>query len=136
MRISITDFVDFIQKFTDPKEQNNELWNVYNKPLIIIHLSIQKKAKKDKKDKKDKKKGDKDEEKEAEAEDEDDKNRIIYKPSIDECKSFILNSMDMIIKSTNSINDLESDLMPFLQKQGYPNFKIDHDFSWIKSAVT
>ena len=31
----------------------------------------------------------------------DDKNRVIYKPSIDDCKKFVLNSMDMIIKSTN-----------------------------------
>lgn len=43
--------------------------------------------------------------------------------------------MDMIIESTNKINDLESDLMPFLQKQGYSNFKIDTNFPWIKSAT-
>jgi hypothetical protein len=42
--------------------------------------------------------------------------------------------MDMIIKSTNSVNDLESDLIPFIYKQGYPNFAIDHEFPWIKDA--
>jgi hypothetical protein len=44
--------------------------------------------------------------------------------------------MDMIITATNHINDLECDLMPFLQKIGYPNFKIDHSFPWIKDATT
>jgi hypothetical protein len=136
VNLSINDFTDFIQKFTSPKEQNNELWNVSNQPLVIIHLSIQKKAKKvkDKKESK-KKSGDKAEEGEEKVEEEeDDKNRIIYKPSIEECRTFILNSMNMIIKSTNNINDLESDLMPFLQKQGKPNFKINSDFAWIKDA--
>jgi hypothetical protein len=42
--------------------------------------------------------------------------------------------MDMIIESTNSVNNLESDLMPFLQKEGFPNFKINHEFPWIKDA--
>ena len=42
--------------------------------------------------------------------------------------------MDMVITATNHINDLECDLMPFLQKTGYPNFKIDHQFPWIKDA--
>lgn len=43
--------------------------------------------------------------------------------------------MDMIIKSTNSVNDLESDLIPFIYKKGYPNFKIDKDFPWIQDAT-
>ena len=43
--------------------------------------------------------------------------------------------MDMIIKSTNSVNDLESDLIPFIYKKGYPNFAIDHEFPWIKDAT-
>jgi uncharacterized protein Smg (DUF494 family) len=52
-----------------------------------------------------------------------------------ECRQFVLNSMDMMIKSTNQINDLESDLMPFLQKLGFPNFKINKEFPWIKEAL-
>lgn len=92
-------------------------------PLVIIHLSIQKKAKKEK-GKKDKKKNEKEKEEDDEegGDNADDKNRIIYKPSLEECKQFIVGSMDMIIKSTNNINDLECDLMPFLQKKGHPNF--------------
>jgi translation initiation factor 2 beta subunit (eIF-2beta)/eIF-5 len=34
------------------------------------------------------------------------------------------------------VNDLESDLMPFLQKTGYSNFKIDREFPWIKEAIS
>ena len=50
----------------------------------------------------------------AEESDEDEKNRVIFRPSIAECEEFILSSMDKIIKSTNLVNNLESDLMPFL----------------------
>ena len=105
--------------------------------MLIIHLSMKKKEKKKDTKKKTDKKAAKEEESEgaAEGEDEnDDKNRVVFKPSLAECKTFVLSSMDMIIKSTNIVNDLESDLMPFLQKQGKSNFKIDSEFPWIKEA--
>lgn len=102
VHLSINDFVDFIKNFTIPKEVKNELWKVESSPFIIIHLSILKKAKKSKDNKKKEKKTKEDEKEEEEApENEDDKNRVIYKPSLDECKEFILNSMNMIISSTN-----------------------------------
>ena len=41
----------------------------------------------------------------------------------------------MIISSTNNVNNLESDLMPFLQKEGKSNFLIDESFPWISDAV-
>jgi len=41
----------------------------------------------------------------------------------------------MIISSTNNVNNLESDLMPFLQKEGKPNFLIDREFPWIADAL-
>ena len=41
----------------------------------------------------------------------------------------------MIISSTNNVNNLESDLMPFLQKEGKANFSIDRDFPWIAEAL-
>jgi hypothetical protein len=44
--------------------------------------------------------------------------------------------MDMIITSTNNVNNLESDLMPFLQKEGKANFLIDHKFPWIADALS
>ena len=140
VKISIDDFVSFIKNFTIPSESEGELWRVSKEPLMTIHLSLQKKAKKkEAKKKDDKKKTAKEGEAESEQDEgavEDDKNRIIYKPSLKECSSFVVNSMDMIINSTNIVNDLESDLMPFLQKVGYSNFKIDHEFPWIKNATT
>lgn len=110
-------------------------------PFVIIHLSIKKKEKKKKDKKKDaKKKDDKSaevpEEVEKEDSDEDDKNRVIYKPSIEECHQHVLQSMDSVISSTNSVNSLESDLMPFLQKKASPNFKISQEFPWISDANT
>lgn len=41
----------------------------------------------------------------------------------------------MVIDSSNSVNGLESDLMPFLQKKASPNFPIDHSFPWIADAT-
>jgi len=71
----------------------------------------------------------------AEESDEDEKNRVTFKPSIAECEEFVLSSMEKIIKSTNMVNNLESDLMPFLQKEGVPNFLISHEFPWIADAA-
>jgi hypothetical protein len=128
--LSIKDWVEFIKLFTIPNLSNDELWKINEHPFVVIHLSIKKKDKK----KKDKKKVVKKDEKapegaeavpEAEESEEDEKNRIIYKPSIEECQEYVLSSMEMVIDSTNSVNGLESDLMPFLQKNPNPNFKID-----------
>jgi hypothetical protein len=146
VKISIYDYVNFIKDFTNPNLNNDELWKVNDVPYIIIHLGVQKKkSKKDKKkpEKKEKKVIEPGKEGEAaeneleapEEEDDEDKNKIIFKPSIKECQDFVLSSMDMIIKSTNSVNDLESDLIPFIYKKGYPNFKIDKEFPWIQDAT-
>jgi len=43
--------------------------------------------------------------------------------------------MDRVISSTNAVNNLETDLMPFLQKKPVINFPIDHEFSWISDAI-
>jgi len=103
---------------------------------LIIHKKARKDNKKKDSKKKDEKAPDGAKADEAEiVEEDDDKNRVIYKPSIEECHSFVINSMDMIIESTNSVNNLESDLMPFLQKEGFPNFKINREFPWIKDAI-
>jgi len=137
VKISIDDYVQFIREFTNPDLSVDELWKVNSTPFIVIHLSILKKVKKDAKKKDSKKKEDKDakpEEGEV-VEDDDDKNKITYKPTIEECHGFVINSMDMIIDSTNSVNNLESDLMPFLQKEYFPNFKINREFPWIKEAI-
>jgi len=43
--------------------------------------------------------------------------------------------MDRVISSTNAVNNLETDLMPFLQKKPVTNFPIDHEFAWIGDAM-
>ena len=98
--------------------------------MVQIHLSVKKKDKKkkgEKKPKKEKKEGEElgpEGEIPVEDEEDEDKNRVVYSPSPEECRSFILGSMDMIISSTNNVNNLESDLMPFLAKEGKSNFPI------------
>ncbi len=41
----------------------------------------------------------------------------------------------MIIESTNSVNNLESDLMSSLQQSRQPNFHIDLQFPWMSDAT-
>jgi hypothetical protein len=43
--------------------------------------------------------------------------------------------MKMIISSTNKVNSLESDLMPFLDKKQQSNFKIDESNMWVQDAI-
>lgn len=147
VHLSIQDWVDFIRHFTNPNLNNDELWKVNDSPCIVIHFSIkrpEKKKGKDKKkaDEKNKKDGDaaaqangNGEDGQGQPDDDDDRKKIIYKPSIEECKDFVLHSMDMIIESTNKVNSLESDLMPFLEKEQKANFKIDQHFAWIQDAI-
>ena len=135
--LSIKEWVNFIKLFTSPNLSQDELWKVNSFPFIVIHLSVKKKEKK-KKDKK-KKKDDKATadapvEEEKEESDDEDKNRVIYNPSLEECKTHVLNSMDMVIDASNSVNSLEADLMPFLQKKHHANFSIDQEFPWISEA--
>lgn len=93
-------------------------------PCVIIHFSIKRPEKKKGKGKSKEEKAKAEAEKQTNengeevqgGDDEDDKKKIIYKPSIEECREFILSSMKMIIQSTNKVNSLESDLMPFLEK--------------------
>jgi hypothetical protein len=128
VQLSIDDWVTFIRDFTAPNLSNDELWKINRTSLVNIHLHIKKKDKKKKVEKKkDAKKGGKDEPEEAEDEapgkdGEADANRIIYKPSIQDCEDFIQSSMDRIVETTNKVGNLEADLMPFLQKQFVPNF--------------
>lgn len=131
VKLSIEDWVSFIQHFTNPNLNNDELWKVNETPCVIIHFSIKRpekkkgKAKKEEKAKVDSEKQPENADEAQGGDDEDDKKKIIYKPSIDECREFILSSMKMIIQSTNKVNSLERDLMPFLEKDEKSNFKID-----------
>jgi len=94
--------VEFIRLFTRPKINNDELWRINDTPFITIHLSMKKKKRPKKEDKK---KGDKKKDKKdtkhlkvdddlsgaasaAESDmqgDDDNKNKVIYKPTLEEC---------------------------------------------------
>jgi hypothetical protein len=134
--LSINEWVNFIKLFTSPNLSQDELWKVNSFPFIVIHLSVKKKEKKkkDKKKKKDDKATDAPGEEEKEESDDEDKNRVIYQPSLEDCQKHVLSSMDMVIDASNSVNSLEADLMPFLQKKHKSNFSIDQEFPWIAEA--
>jgi hypothetical protein len=44
-------------------------------------------------------------------------------------------ALNMIIESTNTVNNLESDLMSSLQQSRRPNFQIDLQFPWMSDAT-
>jgi dynein heavy chain, axonemal len=138
VRQSIDDWVLFVKSFTLPKIDQNELWGRSPTPMLKINMSVKKG-----KDKKPKRKPIDDtlpeEEQEEErlrraAEDELYMNRLEYHPTPKTCLDFMQGALDMIIQSTNKVNDLESDLMKSLQGTSQPNFPIDEKFSWVKDA--
>jgi len=85
VQLSIKDWVEFIKVFTMPDPNNDDLWRINDQSFVIIHLSIKKKEKKKKGEKKkvDKKK---EEEQHEEESDDEDKNKVVYKPSIQDCQ--------------------------------------------------
>ena len=130
VKLSIDDWVSFIRYFTNPNLNNDELWLVNKKPALVVHLSMKKASKKKKE--KSKKKADKEEGEDEE--EEDDRNRVIFKPTIEECEGFVVSAMDMIVSSTNKIFSLEKDLMPFLDRPERANFNITPEFPWVVDA--
>ena len=117
VRLSITDWVEFIRSFTIPSLEKNELWKVQPTPLLVIHLGFQMKSKKE--DKKKAKKGAKGQKgapgaDETDQNPEDDQNRIHFQPRIEKCAEFLKSAITMIVHSTNKVCNLEDDLMPFL----------------------
>lgn len=107
---SIDDWVDFIRSFTKPVYDRGDIWKISNDQMIIVHLSIHN-SKKKKKDDKNKKKD------KAEKEEVDDipDNSIVLKPSLEECADFLRGAFNKMIKATNNVKFLESELMPFLK---------------------
>lgn len=60
--------------------------------------------------------------------------KLEYNPTPETCKNFLQGALSMIIDSTNSVNDLESDLMKSIQGVSHPNFPISDQFPWVKDA--
>lgn len=136
---SIDDWVSFIKSFTLPKYDLGELWARSPTPMIIISLSYKKPSK----DKRPRRKAIDEtlpeEEQEAERaarakEDEEFMYRLEYNPTPKTCHQFLSSALEMIIKSTNQVTDLESDLMKSLMGVSKPSFPIDAAFPWVTAA--
>ncbi|PCI27099.1 hypothetical protein COB52_05370 [Candidatus Kaiserbacteria bacterium] len=65
----------------------------------------------------------------------DETEKIDFRPTIDECCKFFKNAFNEMIDSTNLVSVLEHDLMPFLDTNEYPNFKLDLNFPWFQDAL-
>lgn len=124
---SIDDWINFLRSFTVPKYDQGELWQRSVTPLLIVNLSY-KRPEKDKRPRRKKIDETLDPEAlqaelEARAkEDEEYMTKLEYSPSLDQCHQFMQNALNMIIESTNTVNNLESDLMSSLQQPRRPNF--------------
>jgi len=60
--------------------------------------------------------------------------RLEYNPTPKTCHQFLSSALEMIIKSTNQVTDLESDLMKSLMGVSKPSFPIDAAFPWVTAA--
>lgn len=87
VRLSVTDWVDFIKSFTLPAYGRGELWKVQATPMIVIHLSFNMRSKK----KEDKKKRSKNKQGQEESDKggDDDSNKIQFHPRIEKCGEFL-----------------------------------------------
>ena len=136
---SINDWVSFIKSFTLPKLDAGELWSRSATPMLVIHLSFKKPAK----DKRPKRKAiseelteeERDEELERRRiEDEEFMFRLEYNPTPETCLKFMKGALGMIIDSTNTVTDLETDLMKSLDGKSHANFPINDQFPWVTDA--
>jgi len=136
---SIEDWVGFIKSFTLPNYDAGELWARSPTPMLIISLSYKKPSK----DKRPRRRPidetlspeEQDAERAARAkEDEEFMYRLEYHPTPKTCHQFLSSALNMIIDSTNAVNDLENDLMKSLMGVSRPNFPIDQTFPWVTEA--
>jgi dynein heavy chain, axonemal len=115
---SLDELVDFLQSFCN----NNKDSKQSDKPLIILHLSMESSSK----SKKDKKKTISE-------------GKIDFKPTIAKTQNLILECIDWIIDGTNKITNLECDLVPFMNIDKTPSFELlqnNPKVLWAKSQIT
>ena len=130
---SVKDLVNFIQRFTIPKE--GELWKVSRVPLLKIDICYSgldlKQVKKEvkKKDKKDKKKK-KENKKENDA-----KTVVIFNPDLDKCRKRIYTLLDELVRVSSSVNILETeDFNVFIDAPKKPAYQLTVDTQEIVDA--
>lgn len=126
---SIQEWVDFLRQFSEPQDSN--LWTRKPKPLLILHLHVERGArtKKDAKDKEKEAQKDKEAE-EATAE----KGTVDFKPSIEKAEKLLLGCIDWIKDSTNRIINLETDLVPFMNIPKTPVYELTEESEVILQA--
>lgn len=98
-------------------------------PMLIIKLYFEKN--KEPADQVKKKKTSK---KEKEGKSDFQEHNIRYYPSLDKCTDLFKRALKKIVDSTNHINNLETNLMPFMKFDDRPNFPIDMTNPWIVEA--
>ncbi|OMJ85003.1 hypothetical protein SteCoe_13780 [Stentor coeruleus] len=114
---SISDWVGFISSFS----QEFSKGRLFDQPLIILHLSMERLTKTTTKDEKAVEEG-----------------RIDFKPTINKAQNFILECIDWIIEGTNKISKLECELVPFMNIDKTPSFELletNQKIVWARSEI-
>jgi hypothetical protein len=113
-------------------ENNANVWQLSEKPLLILNIMLEEKSIK-KKVQVEKKKDKKDKAKE-EADSDDDNELIYFSPSIEQITEQLLEPIRLLIELSNSIYKLEADLVPFLYIQKTTSYKINPEEGFIAEA--
>ncbi|CAK93776.1 unnamed protein product (macronuclear) [Paramecium tetraurelia] len=118
-------WVDFIKKFTTPKQ--GEYWRINDYPLMILNLEVNLSFKRSKKNEKKVKSY----------------KCYIFSPSLQSIQAALLKPLDLLLESVNSFNRLEKDLVPLVdidQKKEVKGrlrayeIENDQDQIWVKWA--
>ncbi len=124
--VSISEFCQFVAKFTKPKTQDKP-WKISGLPLLEIDIRYpgSEKAKEIKKEDLAKKKHKRDDKKKKEIKKKEPKN-LFFKPEIEQCKADILSLLEKVNQSASAITILETDeFNAFLGGKKQASFQFD-----------
>lgn len=123
--------LDLLKSFVMPKmdDQEDEIWEVSSKPLLILSIKPREKTKEEKdKEKKERREGKKKRSKTV------NKNLIFFDPAPEDIREKISSMVDWLIKSINSMKNLDSDILNLLNLPSRSIYPVDKDTPLFKEA--
>ena len=130
---SVEDWVTFVRRFTVPPTATPSAWKLSDVPMLRIALHNEGGASK----KKEEVKKGKDDKKRATKKDDplDEAITINFRPTLKRVEDFFFNAFEEMVRSTQVITNLESDLVPFVSMPQEPCFDVSLDFPWFQEAA-
>lgn len=106
---SLLGWVEFLKKFHMPEQ--DEIWLKYARPLVTLHLHLEHSKKKD----------------EKKSHDRNEIGAINFNPTIERANNTVTTCINWIVEGTNKINNLEADLVPFINIKKFSVFTLKED---------